>query len=470
MPTALLLSAGSRGDTEPVLALSVALLSAGKFDRIHLCIQPEYAHLVPFDARITTHSMPFTQAKLIRVILLEFFKDLFFSLFTGKFDPIVSQNRGISNVHYYCVSPSHSFLRSLVAEVSPDVIISTSITAVPAHALALHHDVPFAVLHFQPTHPTTMYPYMLTDMPTSLQAAKGIARLHTTKSPTEHPEYISSYRNAAELYLGPSISKLNDFREDLGLRRIALHELDEEKYGPGSRAISLYAYPIALIPPDPSWRPAVRVVNAISDAYLPPGWTPEEKCPKILDFLARGEKPFLVTFGSMVVPGRVTWVSRQLLMGLRAAGMDRVLLLKGDTNLGAHNLGYRDEELKEWADEHVFFCEESPQYSWLMPQCRGVLCHGGAGTTFASLRAGLPTVIAPVVVDQFFWGQLFQEMGLGAMVEPSLREADAVTYDKAIRTAMHDHVIEKAAHFGEKVRRSGNGAKIAAEMVGELIP
>lgn len=469
MCTALLFSAGSRGDTEPILALSVALLATGKFERVHLCLQKDYIHLVPADDRITVHSLPFAGNKVLRIILLELLKEAFFYLFTGQFDPIVATNRGIANVQYYCVAPSHSFLRSLVAQVRPDIIISTSITAILTHALALHHKIPFATICFQPTHVTRRYPYMLTDMPTSLKAARDIARLHKTNSTSLDQNYVSSYKEASWNYLAPSFSKVNDFREALGLKRIKPGDLDEERYGPRSRAIALYAYPKAIIPPDPSWSPNIRVVNAFADAYLPPGWTPEEKCPRILDFLSQYEKPFLVTFGSMKVLGRVTWVSRQLLQGLRAGGIERVLLLKGGANLGAHNLGFADADLKEWAAKHVFFSDESPQYSWLMPLCRGVLCHGGAGTTFASLRAGLPTVIAPVAVDQFFWGRLVEDMGLGATVEPSLRDASVDRYAKAIKFAMQPCVSTKVAQFGEKMRKSGNGAKIAAEMISDLV-
>ena len=32
-------------------------------------------------------------------------------------------------------------------------------------------------------------------------------------------------------------------------------------------------------------------------------------------------------------------------------------------------------------------------HSWLLPQCSAAIHHGGAGTTAAALRAGLPTLV-----------------------------------------------------------------------------
>lgn len=43
-------------------------------------------------------------------------------------------------------------------------------------------------------------------------------------------------------------------------------------------------------------------------------------------------------------------------------------------------------------------------HEWLLSQARGVIHHGGAGTTYAGLRAGCPTFIMAFGGDQLFWG------------------------------------------------------------------
>ena len=68
--------------------------------------------------------------------------------------------------------------------------------------------------------------------------------------------------------------------------------------------------------------------------------------------------------------------------------------------------------------------------------------HGGAGTTGTSLRAGVPTLVLPLAVDQFFWGQRVAALGAGPQPLPQraltadalARALHAVTHDAALRT------------------------------------
>lgn len=54
-------------------------------------------------------------------------------------------------------------------------------------------------------------------------------------------------------------------------------------------------------------------------------------------------------------------------------------------------------------------------HDWLFPQIDAALHHGGAGTTGASLRAGIPTLIKPWFGDQFFWASRVQKLGVGLL-------------------------------------------------------
>lgn len=44
-------------------------------------------------------------------------------------------------------------------------------------------------------------------------------------------------------------------------------------------------------------------------------------------------------------------------------------------------------------------------YSTIFPACKAVVHHGGAGTTAASLRAGVPTLVLSTDLDQTLWGR-----------------------------------------------------------------
>ncbi|WP_336501712.1 glycosyltransferase, partial [Mycobacterium tuberculosis] len=49
-------------------------------------------------------------------------------------------------------------------------------------------------------------------------------------------------------------------------------------------------------------------------------------------------------------------------------------------------------------------------YSTILPKCRAVVHHGGAGTTAAGLRAGIPTLILWVTSDQPIWAAQIKQL------------------------------------------------------------
>ncbi|CAM9826455.1 unnamed protein product, partial [Sphacelaria rigidula] len=42
---------------------------------------------------------------------------------------------------------------------------------------------------------------------------------------------------------------------------------------------------------------------------------------------------------------------------------------------------------------------------WLLARCRGLVHHGGSGTTAAALVAGVAQVVIPIAFDQFFFAE-----------------------------------------------------------------
>jgi UDP:flavonoid glycosyltransferase YjiC (YdhE family) len=55
----------------------------------------------------------------------------------------------------------------------------------------------------------------------------------------------------------------------------------------------------------------------------------------------------------------------------------------------------------------------SLDHAQLFPRVDLVVHHGGAGTTATALRAGIPQLIIPHIVDQFFHARRVAELGLG---------------------------------------------------------
>jgi len=64
---------------------------------------------------------------------------------------------------------------------------------------------------------------------------------------------------------------------------------------------------------------------------------------------------------------------------------------------------------------------DSVPHHWLFSRIQGTVHHGGAGTTAASLRAGVPTLVVPFFGDQFFWGWRVETLGVGPAPLPYKR-------------------------------------------------
>jgi sterol 3beta-glucosyltransferase len=70
--------------------------------------------------------------------------------------------------------------------------------------------------------------------------------------------------------------------------------------------------------------------------------------------------------------------------------------------------GYQDDDMQGY----LLYLDSAP-HDWLFPRCKAVIHHGGAGTTAAGLRAGIPNIVVPHTADQPFWGKRVAAIGAG---------------------------------------------------------
>jgi UDP:flavonoid glycosyltransferase YjiC (YdhE family) len=97
-----------------------------------------------------------------------------------------------------------------------------------------------------------------------------------------------------------------------------------------------------------------------------------------------------------------------------------------------------------------------------------VVHHGGAGTTAAALRAGVPSSVVAHIGDQWFWGRRLHETGVGAA--PMRRhELTAERLAETLKTLTTDNGIrERAAKMGERIRAE-DGVGNAVKAFGEIL-
>jgi sterol 3beta-glucosyltransferase len=112
----------------------------------------------------------------------------------------------------------------------------------------------------------------------------------------------------------------------------------------------------------------------------------------------------------------------------------------------------------------VFYVDNAP-HTWLFPRMAALVHHGGAGTTGSALRAGVPSIIAPLVIDQHAWAWRIEKLGVGLRVGP-LRKLTARKLAPALRTALNDAALRaRAAALSEKVRAERNAVAYAVEVI-----
>jgi len=92
-------------------------------------------------------------------------------------------------------------------------------------------------------------------------------------------------------------------------------------------------------------------------------------------------------------------------------------------------------------------------------RCCAVLHHGGAGTTYASVRAGRPTIIASVFADQPFWARRVERLGVGAGLR--FQDLTETTLELALQRVQDPGVIERAARLGARLREEQGAEEVA---------
>jgi UDP:flavonoid glycosyltransferase YjiC (YdhE family) len=170
---------------------------------------------------------------------------------------------------------------------------------------------------------------------------------------------------------------------------------------------------------------------------------------EVLSWIAAGAPPIYFGFGSSA---RVAFAADAFaaISGACAQLGERALICSGTSDFA--QVPHVDHVKVVSAVNH----------SAVFPACRAVVHHGGPGTTFAGIRAGIPTLILWVSVDQPMWGVAVNQLEVGLGRPFYLTEQSLVEDLRSILTA---HCVTRAREVAAQMTPPAKSVSAAADLL-----
>lgn len=168
-------------------------------------------------------------------------------------------------------------------------------------------------------------------------------------------------------------------------------------------------------------------------------------------FINNGEKPVYIGFGSVFDSDEKDKIVRIIIDALKKCGKRGIISGMGKVD----NL-----------PDNIISVDGIP-HTWLFEKVSLVCHHGGAGTTAAGFRAGVPSVIIPFSNDQFAWAHRAFDLGVGA--KPIYKKD--LTADKlaeGINYALNKDIIEIAEMLSKNIALEDGALDCAKKIVDML--
>ena len=161
-------------------------------------------------------------------------------------------------------------------------------------------------------------------------------------------------------------------------------------------------------------------------------------------------KPIYCGWGSMVCKSPEYMV--HFIVKALQISQQRGIVLGGWAKLSLETLklsSLSDLNLISYAEENLLFVDEAP-HEYLFPLTACTIHHGGSGTTNTALRAGVPTIITPIFLDQFDHSHLINKLGTGIGFSTQLQKISSNELARSITFVLSDsNMILRAREIGD---------------------
>lgn len=292
--------------------------------------------------------------------------------------------------------------------------------------VAEYHDIPIAAMHHFPMH---------------VNGQVGIPSV-----PLPSPVVRTVAKASWRLYSYTTRDADRTQRRELGLPPTSTPALARIV---GRGAPEIQAYDPALFPGiAQEWKVQRPFVGALSMQLH------TEPNAELEAWIAAGTPPIYFGFGSTPVQSPAETV--EMIADVCAELGERALIyspVNGDSNPAAQPAHVKRVGLVD--------------YSTVLPRCRAVVHHGGAGTTAAGLRAGMPTLILWDVADQPIWAGAVQRLKVGSAKR--FAHVTRKSLLRGVRTILAPDYAVRAREISTRMSNPTAAVAAAADLLEETV-
>lgn len=176
--------------------------------------------------------------------------------------------------------------------------------------------------------------------------------------------------------------------------------------------------------------------------------------PDIEEFIDKGKKPVIITFGSMVNP-KIDNCIRDLI-NILLSSKQRIILIRG----------WNKSDYINPDPDNLLILDSAP-YETLFKKASALISHGGIGTVSTGLQAGLPVFTIPImypVGDQMFWGKQLEKIGVSAGTIP-IGKTNKINLSDAMHRLISDESLLSNAQRIKSTLMSEDGLGKAVEII-----
>jgi len=388
----LLSTIGSRGDVQPLVALGSQLKELGQ--DVHMCVPPDFREWIEGLGMTVTPIGPEVRS-------------------TAKAKPMAGPPTPEQVRQMMEGTVAAQFETLTPAAQDCDIILGATALQIAASSIAEKLGVPYIFAAYCPA-----------VLPSSHHAPPVLA-MQGDRPASQMADYSELWEKDAQRWNAQWSDILNARRTKLGLSTISdvrSYILTDQPWLASDPTLGPW--------PDPADDSVFQV-----GAWILPDDRPLS--PELETFLDSGDPPIYFGFGSIRAPEDL---SRVVIGTVHALGRRAVILR-----------GWADLTLVDNEPDCIAIGEVNHQA--LFKQVAAVVHHGGAGTTHAAARAGVPQVIIPQHYDQHYWAGRVRQLGIGIVYSASMPAVGSLT--NALEQVLQPGLTARAQAIANEVRTDG---------------